>query len=174
MKTILIGLLIVTQILANINLLAPEWLKNAYSDRNIQSSIACFGKVPYGHSLIGKLVMGSSSTGCKPLGSIRNELKNGDPVILVLKRGDCRFSDKAVNAQAIGASALIILDSTVNTIDDIIPISKDKEANLLSIPTLLAREKEFELMPGIKTWTNPSEDDEFPILSISFPIVKEY
>lgn len=108
--TILTFLQILQPISASIKIWSPSWLKSRYQNQNIESTIATFGKVPYGHSLMGKLGIGYPLDACKPL-KLAISKQSSKSFFLIAKRGGCKFAIKARNAQQIGAEALLVVDN---------------------------------------------------------------
>ena len=127
--------------------------------------------MPYGHSIIGRLVSAHNDLGCRPIQSLRTYLRDG-PVILVTKRGSCNFSLKARNAQAAGASAVLVLDHTMENIEDMLPTTHDPVDFNLSIPTLIVQERDFEdLLSKDDRLVDEDKKENYPIISIDFEIV---
>ena len=177
MKSQLSSLIILTIIaslcLCKISIWSPEYLKEKFKNRTLRYSIATFGKVPHGHSIIGRLVSAHNDLGCKPVQSLRSYLKDG-PVILVTKRGQCNFSLKARNAQAAGASALLVLDHSMDNVEDMLPTTNDPVDFNLSIPTLVVQEKDFsEILGKEDRLIDEDKKDHYPVISIDFEIVNQ-
>ena len=157
--------------LSKITIWSPQYLKEKYQHKNLHYSIATFGKVPYGHSIMGRLVSAHNDLGCKPIQSLRAYLKDG-PVILVTRRGSCNFSLKARNAQAAGASAVLVLDHTMDNVEEMLPTTHDPVDFNLSIPTLIVQEKDFsDLLGKEDRLVDEDRKENYPVVSIDFEIV---
>lgn len=79
----------------------------------INFTIANFGDIPYGKSIIGPVVKAIPEDGCSEIRNIKYEdqfqdNKQDKPIVL-LKRGNCNFVLKVKNAQNAGAKLVIIV-----------------------------------------------------------------
>jgi len=86
-------------------------------------TLANYGYIPYGQSLIGSLSLANPRNACLPLNTV--SLNSSDPSpIIVVERGGCHFVTKSHYAQLYGAKMVIIIDnefekeSSVIMIDD--------------------------------------------------------
>jgi hypothetical protein len=95
----------------------PHKLRQQIDSLNgvIKSSIANFGRVPYGHSIIGRVWFDEENKdGCKEFTSaVTGE---GDPdaspsPIMIVHRGNCPFVKKVRNIQHAGGALAIIIDN---------------------------------------------------------------
>ena len=64
---IILALLVASFCMPKITIWSPQYLKEKYQSKNLHYSIATFGKVPYGHSIMGRLVSAHNDLGCKPV-----------------------------------------------------------------------------------------------------------
>jgi hypothetical protein len=117
------------QVKSEIDIWSPPELKSLYKNKVFEYSIANFGTVPYGHSIIGTVKKSVPFDGCKKMSSIRNTNDEG-ALILLIMRGGCHFADKVINAQKIGAKMVIILDNLTEDVHSIMPVERGK--NLLN------------------------------------------
>jgi hypothetical protein len=118
-----------------------------FIDGNIPNTIADFGVVPYGHSISGRLVMGIPFDGCDPLTLSQSTLRDiPGNLIIFLKRGRCNFSQKVINAQKIGASAVIISDNDEEkNIHKVFAVERVKmQLDQVKIPSMLINKENSE------------------------------
>ena len=124
MKALII-LLSIFYIKAEIDIWGPPQLKNLYKTKTSQYSIANFGTVPYGHTIIGTVKKAVPFDGCSPIRSIQNQSEEG-ALILMVVRGKCHFAEKVINAQKIGASLVVIVDNTDEDVHSVMPVERGK------------------------------------------------
>ena len=108
-----------------IDIWGPPQLKNLYRSKSSQYSIANFGVVPYGHTIIGTVKRAVPLDGCSDLKSIQNSSKEG-ALILMVVRGTCHFAEKVINAQKIGAAMVIIVDDHKEDVHSIMPVERGR------------------------------------------------
>ena len=115
MRSILIVLTLALPVFPAIHVFSPDKLRLKFSEGQIPNTIADFGVVPYGHSISGRVIRSAPFDACDPLEISEKFLKEiqGNFIILA-ERGRCTFSQKVINAQKIGASAVLISDSDKN------------------------------------------------------------
>lgn len=93
-------------------------------------------------------------------------------MILVTRRGSCNFSQKARNAQVAGASAVLVLDHTMENVEEMLPTTHNPVDFNLSIPTLIVQERDFsDLLGKEDRLVDEDKKDHQPIISIDFEIV---
>lgn len=155
----------------------PQWLRDEYKDKpEIKYSIATFGKVPYGHSLLGSVEMGFPFDACQKITLPVLKISKDSPFFIISERGGCKFSEKAQNAQNAGASAILIVDNVEEDPEKIFVISKDNVAkNKIVIPTLLLERSHAEELltfakKSIKLMEGGNEQEL--LASISFDVTK--
>lgn len=122
---------------------SPKQLQKEYPD-GVDNSQAKFGSPMYGHAaaITGIMVYAASGDhdACEPFS--RDNITNWPegsslPVIVLVDRGTCTFVTKVRHAQAVGASAAIIID---NVEEYILPImNTDGTGSDISIPSVLIR-----------------------------------
>ena len=139
---------------AKITVYGPETLRNKvhtkYSSYEVPSSLANFGNPPYGSVIVGRVfnpMLPSEVMGCGPLSAI--DFSVGDPdliitPILLLDRGNCSFVQKVRHAQDIGASAVVIADSSNEDPRGVL-MSDDGTGGNLNIPTFLIKKDDAAL-----------------------------
>lgn len=111
--------------ISEIDIWGPSQLKNLYRNKTSQYSIANFGVVPYGHTIIGTVKKASPFEGCSDIQSIQNSSQEG-ALILMVMRGKCHFAEKVINAQKIGASLVIIVDNQDEDVHSVMPVERGK------------------------------------------------
>lgn len=100
-------------------------------------TLANYGYVPYGKSLIGTLHLANPRNGCLPLEPFKTNNTHSDPSpIVVMERGDCHFVTKTHYAQLIGAKLALIIDNRDENEDYVIMID-DGFGHDISIPTIM-------------------------------------
>lgn len=135
--SLLILTLIATSIYAKINIWKPDYLVKQLKDKVIETSVSSFGHVPYGHSIIGKLVLANPINGCKPM-TFQNYDHHKEGALMVLtKRGDCPFAEKVYNAQKAGASLVIFIDNKPEDVKHVLPHDSPEYSHKISIPSVL-------------------------------------
>ncbi len=76
----------------------PPSVAASYRGTQIEYIIADIGDVPYGKSLIGKLVLANPINLCNIKDGFSLEKKVNDSYFLLVERGDCHFAIKALLA----------------------------------------------------------------------------
>lgn len=96
--------MITNAIYPKVTIWKPPALVSYFDEHPLVYSIASFGKVPYGHSIIGRIFVATPLDACSPITIPHFDAnKDGSPIVLA-KRGNCPFATKAWNAQKAGAS----------------------------------------------------------------------
>jgi len=88
----------------------PKLSENKYTSDNggIPYTIANFGNIPYGKTMIGVVKLAEPEDACTTLRPI--DLGSGSPFILIKRGGGCSFVTKVKNAEFAGAKLAIIAD----------------------------------------------------------------
>ena len=73
-------------------------------------TVANYGYIPYGQSLIGNLYYANPRNACLPLDFHNMNFTDPSPIILV-ERGGCHFVTKSHYAQLFGAKMVIVVDN---------------------------------------------------------------
>lgn len=118
-------LLLILPIFSEIDIWGPSQLKNLYKNKTSQYSIANFGVVPYGHTIIGTIKKAVPFEGCQDIQSIQTTSEEG-ALILMVVRGGCHFAQKVINAQKVGASMVIIVDNQDEDVHSVMPVERGK------------------------------------------------
>jgi len=138
----------------------------------MQYSIAHFGNIPHGKTVMGNLYYASPSDGCSSLNQteIKFEGNENDPSntpILLIDRGNCTFVTKTKYAQLAGAKMVIIVDNKGENVSNII-MADDGHGTSINIPTILIGKSDGQT---IKTFMKESPDKIGAITIVaSFPI----
>lgn len=113
---------------------------------DIPANPAGFGPILNVTGLTGTIVMGIPSLGCSPFANSKVVANN----IVLIRRGECMFSEKVKMAQKAGALAAIISDTSDQT--SFITMSGD--GTEISIPSLLISKSDAEkiqyYLPSLK------------------------
>jgi hypothetical protein len=140
MRAVLLVLTLTLSLNAAIHVFSPDKLRLKFTEGQIPNTIADFGVVPYGHSISGRVVRSEPFDACDPLEISEKFLKEiqGNFIILA-ERGRCTFSQKVINAQKIGASAVLISDSDKNKdVHKIFAVERVKtQLDQVRIPSML-------------------------------------
>ena len=152
-KVLLVLLAVVS---AKIYVYGPEALRSEIHNRHngkneIPSSLANFGNPPYGSVIVGRLftpINNAGNLGCDHIAPM--DFSYGDPdrivtPILLLNRGHCSFVQKIRHAQDIGASAVIIADTTDEDPSSIV-MSDDGTGGNLNIPSFIISKSDGEVL----------------------------
>ena len=149
MKTPVLYFLAFTYTICNIHVFAPASLRNTFPGGKISNTIADFGIVPYGHSISGQVILAKPFDGCDPLKISQTTLKavQGNMIVLV-ERGRCNFSQKVINAQNIGASAVLISDNdSSKDVHKIFAVERVKSMlDKVKIPSLLLNKVDSDII----------------------------
>ena len=130
----------------------------------IKYSLANFGHIPYGRTLIAPVKMANPYVACSPLEPINPDEVKEAPFILI-KRGECTFVTKVKYAQLIGAKMAIIVDDTPEQSENITMID-DGFSYSLRIPSIFIEKQDGELLSQYISSVNPQKRDV--VLTISF------
>lgn len=126
----------------------PRRLRNKInpSTGEIGASIANFGNIPYGHSIIGRVwYEEENADGCN---DFKMEVTGaGDPdaqpsPIVIVNRGTCPFVKKVRNIQHAGGSLAIIIDDKPGEKVDQVIMVDDGSGNGINIPSMLISQKD--------------------------------
>jgi uncharacterized protein YneF (UPF0154 family) len=154
---------------SRLSVLSPQVLGDEFAQKytdGIPYTLADFGQVYYGQSLIGYTFLADPIDACLPL--------NNDPVsareiptIILATRGNCSYTQKALNTQANGGILLVIMD--YNSTDDV--ASKEMKpgegSKDVEIPTIMIAKEDGDMI------TNYVNGSDFIVnLALSFPLPK--
>ena len=163
MRAVFILLTLALPLQSAIHVFSPDRLRLKFTEGQIPNTIADFGVVPYGHSISGRVVRSEPFDACDPLEISEKFLKEiqGNFIILA-ERGRCTFSQKVINAQKIGASAVLISDSDKNKdVHKIFAVERVKtQLDQVRIPSMLINKIDSD---SIEKMLNAGEIVEFGI-----------
>ena len=148
-------LLFLCTTLAKVYVYSPQQLieevkKETGGHDGFEMSLANFGIIPYGHSLIGRIYYDSENAdGCEPYGEFDY---SGDPdddqhptPIILADRGNCTFVKKIRNIEHAGGRLGIVIDNTVEDAKNII-MSDDGSGMGIGIPSFLISQKDGKIL----------------------------
>jgi hypothetical protein len=81
-----------------------------------------------------------------------------------VKRGECKFTEKVINAQNLGADLIIIYDDRLGDNPSVI-MKNDGHGHLAEIPSLFISNKD-----GINLKNNSDDCKDYPVVKIKFDI----
>ena len=148
-------LLFVATAIAKVIVYSPKELKDEVirskgDSEGFAVSLANFGVIPYGHSLIGRIYYDpENADGCLPFGDFDyskdpDDDKHPTPIILV-DRGNCAFVKKVRNIEHAGGRLAIVMDHKKEDISSVI-MSDDGTGMGISIPSLLIGKGDGEIL----------------------------
>lgn len=127
--------LVLGSALASVTVMAPATLRAKYDQAKFDQRISSFGKVPYGHTIVGVAKTPFPIDACADSTTV--SYTGTEPLILIVQRGTCSFLQKVVNAQKLKAAAVLIVNDFNKTLDYIVPFSGENEAANIRIPSSL-------------------------------------
>lgn len=142
---------------------SPNILANDFPS-GIKYSIANFGRIPYGRTLIAPLKMANPIYACSPLDPINPDEVKEAPFILI-KRGNCTFVTKVKYAQLIGAKMAIIVDDTPEQTENYTMID-DGFSYSLRIPSIFIQKSDGDKLQTYLKSDSPHQSEV--ILTITF------
>lgn len=169
---LLAAISIVGLVSSSMRVLRPEYLASKYHKTNFDYHLSSFGRVPYGHTIVGNLRIPFPEDGCGEEVKVDYDLKTQEPLILVIKRRNCTFLEKVQNAQRLKAAMVIIVDDVVESMENVIPWAENAESLNIQIPSaMLDKESGSQLIEDIrKVGTDKNMDVVF---SVSFKIKEQ-
>ena len=129
--------------------LIEEVKKQTGGHDGFEMSLANFGVIPYGHTIIGRIYYDTeNSNGCEPFGEFDfsgdpDDDKHPTPIILV-DRGTCTFVKKVRNIEHAGGRLGIVINNQ-NDANGII-MSDDGSGMGISIPSFLISKKDGDIL----------------------------
>ena len=124
-----------------IKVLGPEYLVGKYHKTHFEHHISSFGRVPYGHSIVGNVRVPFPDHGCGADVRVDYDVNNPDPLILLVKRSNCTFLEKVQTGQKLKASMVIIVDNESENMDYVIPWAEHAETLNVHIPSVIIDDK---------------------------------
>lgn len=169
-KIALILLALSTIANANITVWKPASQSSHFNENPLNYSISSFGKVPYGHSIIGKVYMANPVNACGPITQPSHDHSKDGSIIVIAKRGDCPFAFKAMNAQNARASLLMFIDNSVEDVSKVLPFRDRLDMTNIVIPSILLDMKSGEKILDYLTSHAQSHDgSQNVVFAIDFP-----
>ena len=162
------------QISSHILVRSPPELISEFAEGQIKMSVSNFGHIPYGHSIIGRVLYDANVTenqlACVPLNREARDNPNVDesPIILI-KRGNCSFSEKIYNVEKANGQIAIIMNNVGGPIDKLIMV-QDERGKISHIPAVLISKDDGD---KIVKFYEKNKDDKEIIKSIRFEIFFE-
>lgn len=146
MKILVCLLAILSLSLSKVIVYSPKELKDKVKKKRGDNegftvSLANFGVIPYGHSLIGRIYYDpENADGCEPFGDFDfskdpDDKDHPTPIILV-NRGTCTFVKKVRNIEHAGGRLGIVIDGKNEDVSNVI-MSDDGTGMGITIPSLL-------------------------------------
>ena len=170
----LILLVLVTYGFSKITIWKPSSLQNYFHDNELKYNISSFGKVPYGHSLIGRVFLANPLMACSPITLPPHDFNKDGSIIVITKRGECPFAKKAFYAQQAGAAMLMYVDNNIEDVTKVLPFKDPTFGDQIKIPSILldqsSGEKIIENLTSNQTENSPKNN---LIIAIDFPLGQE-
>lgn len=175
MKLIL-ALLILAMANAKLFVYSPNTLRKKINDINgeIKSSLANFGLVHYGHSIIGRVWYDDQNPdGCNDYNMIFDGVGDPDtdpsPIVLV-NRGKCSFTQKARNVEHAGGRLALIMDDKIGENPEDVIMVDDGSGNGIMIPSILISRVHGQYILDEMKDDNGTHNGKFVQLYASFDI----
>lgn len=172
MRYALILVCMIQYIHTTMRIYSPTFLSTKYESINFNYRISSFGKIPYGHTIMGNIKIPYPDTACGNNVKVDYDLTKKDPLILLVVRGECSFLEKVKNGQSLKASLVIIVDNIDEEMNLIVPWTPDAPNVDIRIPSVvLDRQSGMQLIDDLRKMS--SNRDNSVISSISFRINQE-
>lgn len=107
-----------------------------FGSKEIEYTLAPYGKFPYGRELYGKLSYEHKS-GCSPFKLNNNDSSSDIPHMLILNSNECNIKLQSLNAENSGAKFLIIIKSENESEDQMFNNSLGSNHINVNIPTVI-------------------------------------
>ena len=146
----------------------PISLIEEFSSSTIKYSLANFGHIPYGRTLIGPLKLSDPIDACSPIRLNVTKDENESPFLLI-KRGNCTFVTKVKYAQLFGAKIAVIMDDRDEFSEDI-TMTDDGYSYTLRIPSIFITQKDGNQLTSFLTSPDPSRNDI--VLTLTFDMLQ--
>lgn len=133
-------------------------------------SIANFGMIPYGHTIMANLkFVSDNDEGCIPFGTSIKTDKEPSPIVIV-RRGDCSFVQKVRNVEHGGGRVAIIVDEVDNENPANIIMVDDGTGNGIQIPSIMISKTDGETL--IKKYNELTSQNVTIIMAVTFEVNK--
>lgn len=149
---------------ASLQVYSPECAVSRFP-KLIEYTLSNFGYIPYGEILIGQIKVPNKELLCDIEGE--SILNNRDPntrIILLVKRGTCKFTEKVINAQNLGADLVIIYDDQKGNTPSVI-MKNDGHGHLAEIPSLFISNDD-----GVNLKATSKDCPNYPVVKLKFDI----
>lgn len=146
----------------------PSTLSDQFTN-GIKYSLANFGHIPYGRTLIGPLKLSDPIDACSPISSYSSDGKEKESPFLLIKRGNCTFVTKVKYAQLSGVKVAVIMDDREENSQDI-TMMDDGYSYSLRIPSIFIPKIEGEKL--ISFLLSPNNQNNNIVLTITFDVPK--
>jgi hypothetical protein len=150
--------------LCDLKVYSPANLGYSFPANSIPFTLANFGHIPYGRTLIAPLFLADPILGCHQISPINSEEIKEAPFI-IMRRGDCTFVTKVKNAQSAGAKMAIIVDDKSENAENITMID-DGFSFSVSIPSIFISKQSGDIL--IQALNSPDETKRNVVLTINF------
>ena len=116
----------------------PPQLKNSIGNNGeLVGSLADFGHIPYGHTIVGQPVfIEDNEYGCNDYNTTLSKFPDTNPIVIV-KRGEWSFVQKVRNAEHGGSKMVIVVDEQNNENVKFLTMVNDGTGNGLIVPSIL-------------------------------------
>lgn len=140
-------------------------------DGYIETSVANFGLIPYGHSVVGSLYFDPNNPyGCDKFANMKSGEKQESPIIIV-RRGKCSFTMKVREIEHAGGKLGVIVDEVNNEAMDQIIMVDDGTGSGIRIPSVMINQKEGEIILSFIENATEAEKKQISIVA-TFNIAK--
>ena len=153
--------------LCDLKIYTPTSLISEFPSSSIRYSLANFGHIPYGRTLIGPLKLSNPLDACSPI-NLEAKEENESPFLLI-KRGNCTFVTKVKYAQLLGAKIAIIMDDKDQASEEI-TMMDDGYSYSLRIPSIFIEKTDGEKL--IEYLTSSDTNKNNIVLTITFDVPK--
>jgi hypothetical protein len=155
-----------------IRVLGPDYLTSKYHKMSFEHHISAFGRVPYGHSIVGNLRVPFPEHGCGDDVKVDYDTNSPDPLILLVKRAQCTFLEKVQTGQKLKAAMVIIVDNEDENMDYVVPWTEGAETLNVHIPSvIIERHAGDMLIDEVRKLS--SDRTSNMVVSVSFEIRQE-
>lgn len=150
--------------LCDLKIYYPISLGEEFPGNAINYSLANFGHIPYGRTLIGPLKIANPIDACSPLYvNVSNDEKESP--FLLIKRGNCTFVTKVKYTQLLGAKVALIMDDR-NEISEDLTMMDDGYSYSLRIPSIFIKQNDGEKLLSYLTSSDSQRNNI--VLTLNF------
>ena len=158
MKAGFVCIILISMASCVVKIVSPPELSDILGDKGvIQSSIANFGHIPYGQTIIGQAVfIEQNEYGCNSFGTTLSKFDDLHPIVFV-RRGKCSFVQKVRNVEHGGGKLAIIVDEKNDENVKFITMVDDGTGSGIMIPSIMINKDPGEIIIDYVSIT----EDEF-------------